>query len=234
MSALILAVDTTGDLGSIALVSEAGVVAEAELGPPGAFADVLFGAIETLLSQAGVAVTEVSAFASASGPGSFTGVRIGLTAVKGLAEATGRPAIAVSNLQALAYFGKKPLRAVVIDARRGEIYGAVYNAALEPVHEEVVMKLDAWLDSLPSGEVEVLTNSHALAEVVRSACHGDTGRHVSEAPHALAVAIGKIALDRWQRGLAQDPVEIDANYVRRSDAELLWKDPWATKGPAAR
>jgi tRNA threonylcarbamoyladenosine biosynthesis protein TsaB len=239
VSALILAVDTTGELGSIALVSEAGVVAEAELGPPGAFADVLFGAIETLLSQAGltgtgVAVTDISAFASASGPGSFTGVRIGLTAVKGLAEATGRPAIAVSNLQALAFFGKKPLRAVVIDARRGEIYGAVYNAALEPVHEEVVMKLDAWLESLPSGEVEVVTNSHALAEVVRSACHADTGRQVSEAPHALAVAIGKIALDRLQRGLAQDPVEIDANYVRRSDAELLWKDPWATKGPAAR
>ena len=53
-----------------------------------------------------------------------------------------------------------------------------------------------------------------------------------EAPGALAAAVGKIALHRFARGLAQDPIEIDANYVRRSDAELLWKDPWMAKGPA--
>ncbi len=234
MSALILAVDTTGDPGSIALISETGVVAEADLGPPGAFADVLFGAIEVLLGRAGVAVTDISAFASASGPGSFTGVRIGLTAVKGLAEATGRPAIAVSNLQALAYFGTRPLRAVMIDARRGEIYGSLYNAALDPIRDEVVMKLDDWLASfseLPPGEVEVITNSQALAEVVRS---GYSGTLVFEAPHGLAVAIGRIALDRFQRGMVQDAIEIDANYVRRSDAELLWKDPSTAKGPEGR
>ena len=233
MSTLILAVDATGDPGSIALISETGVVAEADLGPPGAFADVLFGAIEGLLARAGVAVSDISALASASGPGSFTGVRIGLTAVKGLAEATGRPAIAISNLQALACFGTRPRRAVMIDARRGEIYGGVYDAALEPVREEVVMKLDDWLASfsaLPPGEVQVITNSRALAEVVRSLFPGN----VLEAPGALAVAIGKIALERLQRGLAQDPIEIDANYVRRSDAELLWKDPSAAKRPAAR
>jgi tRNA threonylcarbamoyladenosine biosynthesis protein TsaB len=235
VSTLILAIDTTSDPGSIALISEAGVVAEADLGPPGAFADSLFGAIEGLMAKAGVATTDISAFASASGPGSFTGVRIGLTAAKGLAEATGRPAIAISNLQALACFGVAPLRAVMIDARRGEIYGGVYNDALEPVREEVVMKLDAWLASLSelaaeSGEVQVITNSRTLAELVRPVFRGD----VIEAPGALAVTIGKIALDRVQRGLVQDPVEIDANYVRRSDAELLWKDPWAGKGPVGR
>ena len=80
----------------------------------------------------------MDAFASASGPGSFTGVRVGLTAVKGLAEATGRKVIAVSNLQALAWHGSRPLRAAVLDARRGEVYGGVYDAALQLVQEEVV------------------------------------------------------------------------------------------------
>ena len=235
MSPLILAIDTTGDPGSIALISEAGVVAEADLGPPGAFADSLFGAIEALLAKAGVAIADISAFASASGPGSFTGVRIGLTAAKGLAEATGRPAIAISNLQALACFGKGPLRAVIIDARRGEIYGGVYNAALEPVREEVVMKLDDWLASLSelgseSGELEVITNSRVLADLVSPVFRGD----VIEAPGVLASAIGTMALERVQRGLGLDPVEIAANYVRRSDAELLWKDPRAAKGPVGR
>jgi tRNA threonylcarbamoyladenosine biosynthesis protein TsaB len=231
VSALILAVDTTGDVGSIALISESGVVAETELGPAGAFADVLFGAIESLLARAGIAIGEISAFASASGPGSFTGVRIGLTAVKGLAEATGRPAIAISNLQALAYFGGGPLRAVLIDARRGEIYGAVYSAELESVREEVVMKLDAWLASLPRGDIEFITNSRVLLEIVRGA---KPGHPVWEAPRVVAAAIGRIALERVQKGLVQDPVEIDANYVRRSDAELLWKDPWRKKEPAGR
>ena len=152
VSPLILAIDTTGDPGSIALISETGVVEEAELGSAGRLRGLCFSArSKTLLARAGVAVTEISAFASASGPGSFTGVRIGLTAVKGLAEATGSPAITVSNLQALAYFGTCPMRAVLIDARRGEIYGAVYSAALEPVQQEVVMKFDAWLASLPEG-----------------------------------------------------------------------------------
>ena len=229
MSTLILAVDTTGDPGSIALVSDEGILEEVELASPGGFAHVLFGEIEALLARAGFGVNNVDAFASASGPGSFTGVRIGLTAVKGLAEATGRPAIAVSNLQALASFASGPLRAVVIDARRGEIYGAVYNDALEPVHEEVVMKLDAWLASLPEGELEFVslaatTNAGGFASALPLG-------QVIEAPRALAGAIGKIAVDRYRRGLGQDPAEIDANYVRRSDAELLWKDPNATKGP---
>ena len=61
-----------------------------------------------------------------------------MTAVKGLAEATGRKAIAISNLQALAWYGSRRLRGVVLDARRGEVYGAVYNSALELVQEEIV------------------------------------------------------------------------------------------------
>jgi tRNA threonylcarbamoyladenosine biosynthesis protein TsaB len=200
---------------------------------PDGLAHILFGEIDSLLARANIDVRDIAAFASASGPGSFTGVRIGLTAVKGLAEATGRTVIAISNLQALASFGEGPVRAVAIDARRGEIYGAVYNAELETVHEEVVMKLDAWLVSLPWGEVEgeveflIPANGNLLASAF------PRGRLI-EAPSSLAGAIGKIALGRFRRGLAQDPAEIDANYVRRSDAELLWKDPAAAKGPPVR
>ena len=225
LNAAILAVDTTGERGSIALVYEDGAVQEVQLDSPDGFAHLLFGEIEALLKRAGIGYGDIEAFASASGPGSFTGVRVGLTAVKGLAEATGRPAIAVSNLQALALFGGTHLRATVIDARRGEIYGAVYNDKLGVVQEEVVMKLDAWLAQLPEGETEFVTLAKSpggqAAESIAKALPGP----VIEAPAALAGAIGRIAWDRLRRGLAQDPAEIDANYVRRSDAELLWKDP---------
>ncbi len=202
---MILAIDTTSESASIALVNDAKVIEEKILATPDGYAHILFTEIESLLNRHNLTIQKIEAFASASGPGSFTGVRVGLTAAKGLAEATGRKVIAVSNLQALASFGTSALRAVLIDARRGEIFGAVYNAALNPVREEVVMNQEAWLATLPPGDIE-------LIDARRSP------------PPPLAGAIGKIASARLAAGLADDPATIDANYVRRSDAELLWRD----------
>jgi hypothetical protein len=103
-----------------------------------------------------------------------------------------------------------------LDARRGEIYGGVYNAALQLVQEEVVSKLPVWLASLPQGELEIVTQGCRLGEVPLP---------VVEAPKALAGSIARIAFNRLLSGeVVLDPAELDANYVRRSDAELLWKD----------
>jgi len=150
-------------------------------------------------------------------------VRVGLAAAKGLAEGHVKPVVAVSNLAAVAWFGTAALRAVVVDARRGEIYGAVYNAALEPVSPEVVTRFPDWLRSLPDGELEFLSPDFAP---FRAALAGTRFEHMPlrEVPRALAGAIGLIAATRLRKGLAQDPALIDANYVRRSDAERFWQD----------
>jgi tRNA threonylcarbamoyladenosine biosynthesis protein TsaB len=210
----LLALDTTSDFGSIALMNGKTVVEEVAIHSPDGFAHVLFQEIEGMLARQKMKITDVEVFASASGPGSFTGVRIGLTAVKGLAQATGKKVVAVSNLAALAWFGTRPLRAPVIDARRGEVYGAVYDSGLRTVCEEVVTKLLHWQESLPSGDLEIITQGLDLV----------TDRPVVKAPRELSRAIGSIAADRFLAGLAKTPEEIDANYVRRSDAELFWRD----------
>jgi tRNA threonylcarbamoyladenosine biosynthesis protein TsaB len=196
----ILAFDTTSERGSIAITDGEQVLEELALRSGDGFAHVLFGEVENLLARHHVRLADIDCFASASGPGTFTGVRVGLTAVKGLAEATSRKVVAVSNLKAMAWFGTRELRGPILDARRGEIYGAVYSATLDLVQDEVVMKNDAWLASLPPG-VEILSERHLLAG-----------------------AIGAIAARDFAAGRALDPVEMDANYVRRSDAEQLWKD----------
>ena len=213
MSFRLLSVDATGEWGSIALVNERGVIEEVPIHAPEGFAHVLFGEIERLLGRHQLTFESLDGFASASGPGSFTGVRVGLTTVMGLAEATGRKAVAVSNLRALASFGTRALRATVIDARRGEVYGGVFDALLRPVCGEVVSPLGAWLESLPKGDLEIITQGLAIP----------TEKPLLEAPRALAGAIGRIALEAFESGEASDPGAIDANYVRRSDAELLWK-----------
>jgi tRNA threonylcarbamoyladenosine biosynthesis protein TsaB len=165
-----------------------------------------------------VGPAEIRCFAAAAGPGSFTGVRVGLAAIKGLAEAADRPAVAVSNLQALAVFGSRPLRATLLDARRGEIYGAVYDAHLRAISPEVVTALPRWIATLPAGDLEFISTDlgpfrYALPDAP-----------VVTSPRALAGAVARIAWDLWQTGEAQDPAAVDANYVRRSDAELFWKE----------
>lgn len=213
----ILALDTTSEFGSLALRVDGQTVAAKSIHSPEGFAHLIFGAIDDLLCGAGFRLKDVDCFAAADGPGSFTGVRVGLSAAKGLAEATGKRAAGVSNLRALASFGNLPLRAVMLDARRGEFYTAVYGADLDLIVPEAVVKLPAWLDSLAGGEYEFIADRK-----LRAALEGTRFRDMpfTEAPFDLAPAIAYCA----EKSAWADPAALDANYVRRSDAELFWKE----------
>ncbi|MCC7154604.1 MAG: tRNA (adenosine(37)-N6)-threonylcarbamoyltransferase complex dimerization subunit type 1 TsaB [Bryobacterales bacterium] len=210
MSRRILALDTTAEFGSLALIEDTHIVEETLLHSPDGFGHVLFPQIEALLKRQGWGYGTISGFAAASGPGSFTGVRVGLTAAKGLAEACGVKAAAVSNLKALAWFGDGNERAPLLDARRGEVYAALYDAALKPVHPETVGPLNAWLAALPRGAQIISPELERFGAALN-------GHAVRQAPRAIAGAVGLLAELR-------DPAALDANYVRRSDAELFWKD----------
>jgi len=220
---LILAIDTTHEFGSIALLNGASTIEEIMLHSPDGFGHILFEHLSRLLERHGVWVDEILCFAAAAGPGSFTGVRVGLACVKGLAEAGGRKVVAVSNLEALARFGSRELRAVVLDARRGEIYGAVYDSAGQVVVEPVVMGFPAWIETLPAGDIEFISSDFTPFNAAFEATRFLNSK-MTIAPRALAAAIGAIAHERFCAGLAQDPAQIDADYIRRSDAELFWKE----------
>lgn len=160
---------------------------------PGGFSGVLFAEIDRILKLRGLRIEQVDCFATAVGPGTFTGVRVGMTCAMGLAEATDKKVCAVSNLEALAEFGTGPLRAVTIDARRGDIYAAVYGADGGVIVPERVLTPDEFRASLPAGDIEWVTY---------------------EGP--LAGAIAQVA----RRKPWSDPAAIEANYLRRTDAEL--------------
>ncbi|MEI9815218.1 MAG: tRNA (adenosine(37)-N6)-threonylcarbamoyltransferase complex dimerization subunit type 1 TsaB [Acidobacteriota bacterium] len=198
--AYILALDTTGEQGSLALVEDGRLIEEVTLSAPEGYAQMMFGEIDALVTRHGITLKDVDCFATAAGPGTFTGVRVGLTAVKGFADAADRPAVAVSNLQAVAWFGTGDLRAAYVDARRGQVYCAVYDAAGVLIEPEQVATYTEWAAGLPAGAVEV-TQTQPLARAI-----ADIGWH------------------RFSEGAAKDPSEIDANYVRRSDAEMMWHD----------
>jgi tRNA threonylcarbamoyladenosine biosynthesis protein TsaB len=219
----ILALDTTSEFGSLAIRANGQTVAEAGLHSREGFAHLIFPAIEKLLSDVSVSLDQIDCFAAASGPGSFTGVRVGLSAVKGLAEAMGKPAVGVSNLRAMSSFGNLAHRTVVLDARRGEVFAAIYDTQLEIVVPEAVLKFSTWLETLALPLYEFIWMS---ATPFRSALEGTRFAEMPfvEVPRNLAPAVARCAELDGQNGNWVDPAALDANYVRRSDAELFWKD----------
>ena len=212
---MILAIDTGGGAhASLAVLDRAGQLTETHLYAPDGHSSQLFPELAALLARAGVGLAEIECFAAASGPGSFTGVRVALAAAKGLAATLNRPMVAVSTLRALAWFGSAPLRAVIADGRRGDVFGAVYGAALEPVLPECVTRLDAFLAAL-AAEAERITVGDAVAVPAPV---------LTVPPQHLSRAVAHLAHAEFLAGRAVDPATVDANYIRSSDAELRWTD----------
>ncbi|MBV8708696.1 MAG: tRNA (adenosine(37)-N6)-threonylcarbamoyltransferase complex dimerization subunit type 1 TsaB [Acidobacteriaceae bacterium] len=219
----ILAFDFTSEHGSLAVRRHGETLIEQGLHSTDGFSHLVFLAIDELLRQTGIRLGEIDCFASASGPGAFTGVRVGLSAVKGLAEALSKKAIGVSNLRAVASFGNLPSRAVVLDARRGDVFTAVYDASLNPIIPEAVGKLDAFLRNLPGRPDQFLTPG---VDWLRAALETTPLAYIPviEVSRGLASAVAQCAERDLHRGVTGNPAALDANYVRRSDAELFWKD----------
>ncbi len=206
---MILAIDTSHDFGSLALLANGELLEETPLVSADGFAHILFQSIEALLARHGVALPHIDAFACAQGPGSFTGLRVALTAVKGLAEARNKPAFGVSNLQALASSGRTPVRAPFYDARRGDVYAAF------PDGTEHVLNYPDFLSLIPP-HAELISFDFSAFPAQE---HPRT-----LAPRCLAAAVARLAQERFSLGERPDPALLDANYVRRSDAELHWRE----------
>jgi tRNA threonylcarbamoyladenosine biosynthesis protein TsaB len=228
---LVLAIDTSSQVGSVAALRDTELLGVVSSDSEETHSTRLFRELKTLLKAHHLDMPAFDLYAVAAGPGSFTGVRVGLTAVKGWAEVYGKPVVAVSALEAVAAQAPDfvPLVASVIDARRGQIYAGVYESACGERRrrgEDVVMPPGECFDYLRSqvgGEPVVFATPSSewfgklLAE---SPFHGAKIEAVSA---VLAPAIGRIGLERARRGEAVEAASLDAHYVRRSDAELLWK-----------
>ena len=208
---LTLAVDTAAEIGSIALVDGDRVLEVARLTAPEGFGQTLFGELEALLARQRVRLPDIELYAAASGPGSFTGVRIGLAAVKGLAEVAGKAAVGISNLAALAEFGSADFRAPVMDARRGEVFAAVFDREGRQIIAESVLPFAAFVELVGARPVEFISAGF------------DLPRPATAATPELAPMIARLAIAHRLAGNSCDPASIEANYVRRSDAEISWK-----------
>lgn len=220
---MILALETATLATSVALLRGEALVAEWTHVDARPHSERLLPAIDALLARAGVALGAVEAFAVSAGPGSFTGLRIGIATVKGLAFGGDRPVAAVPTLAALALGaadGRSPV-AALLDARRGEVYAALYAPDGAPLAPEAVLTPEALAERLPPGTRLVAGEGSGEAAAAVAARLGEKA-HVLPAPHgvARAYAVGVLGARALARGEGVPAARLVPRYVRRAEAEV--------------
>jgi tRNA threonylcarbamoyladenosine biosynthesis protein TsaB len=232
---LVLAIDTCDANGSVAVLRD-GLVGGTTTHPADAdYSSWLLPTVDVLLAAADARLRDVELFAVATGPGSFTGVRIGLTTVKAWSEVFGRPIAAMSRLEVLAAQARShaPFVATFIDALRGQVFGALYKRNgpdLVLCTDEAVIGTSDFigqvLEEAGSSQVEwVSTDSFVMGQQDGWQERAAQGERILEVAPMLAPLIGELGVQKASKGELQDAVSLDANYVRRSYVECLSKPP---------
>lgn len=232
---LTLSIDTSETRGSIALLRSGEALSLKQHEDSSDYSEWLLRAVDEALAKAYTRMEDLGLLAVSTGPGSFTGLRVGLTTVKAWAEVYGKPVVGVSRLEAIARLlppdSNVSFVASCYDAQRGQLFGALYHCGFEGLalieDEQVTAPQEflAWVNEQADSkrvewislDAELITS---LAGWSERASLGDT---ILLADPQLAVAIGRLAEGRAQQGQFSDPLQLDANYVRRSDAEIFWK-----------
>ena len=237
---IVLAIDTCESRGSIAILKDSATLHAVPHAVSEEYSSWLLPAVDSALELTEITLGEVDLFAAASGPGSFTGVRIGLTTVKAWSEVFGKPIVAVSRLEAVGAQSPSTAHylASFIDAQRDQIFGALYHraeGALALVQEEMVASPEVfaeWVDERASGDevAWISTDPDSLAKYPAWRPRAARGDKIQCVPCALAPVIGKIAFQRALNGNVLDALSVDANYVRRSYVEVFQKGPARVTG----
>ena len=217
----LLSVETATETASLALWREGAVACERCVEPGRPTAEALLPALDALLREAGLDLAAVGGFAVSVGPGSFTGLRIGIATVKGLAFGTGRRVAPVSTLAALAGQapGEAPV-AAVLDARRGELYAAGFeNGAPAAWLPETVLPVSELAQRLPAGCRVVGEGLAVCADALRAA-RGAELALLETPPDTAAGQVARIGAAQWSRGEAVAAEALLPRYVRRAEAEV--------------
>jgi tRNA threonylcarbamoyladenosine biosynthesis protein TsaB len=221
---LLLAVETATRVMSVALLDGERVVAEISSDEARVHSERLLPAIDRLLELANTPLDAVGAFAVSIGPGSFTGLRIGLATVKAFAFDEARPVVAVPTLAALcaAAAGAAGPVAALLDARRGEVYAAAVAAPGEPetvVLPDSVFTPEALAERLPRGTLVVVGEDTEPAFARLAALRPDLRRLPAGEGAARAARVGWIGRRLLAAGAAKPAAELAPRYVRRAEAE---------------
>ena len=228
----ILAIDTSTMLGGIAIMDESLLIAESRLNVKSTHSERLMTEIEHCLKQSGIKISDIDVFAVATGPGSFTGLRIGLSTVKGFSYATGKQIVSVPTLEALAWnfpYSKYPV-CTMLDARKKEVYAALFKwegENLIRLTNETSAKPEEFArDALRvthddkfifAGEGAVLYRDKIIEAMGEKAIFAPPEKTV---PSPANVAV--LGFKKAKAGEFSEPISLIPMYIRKSEAEVKW------------
>ena len=219
----VLAVDTSGMTASVALAEDEKTIAQFSMNHKRTHSEQLLPMIDHMLKTALWDMAEIDLFAVAKGPGSFTGLRIGITTVKALAHANGKPVVPVSTLDGLAensFTQGMPIRVCpILDARRSQVYCAVYERG-EKIWDDCAVSLEQLLEFLDGGKTLFLGDG---VDVYREAIQKAMGENALFQPEQFryqnAASLAKAGLKAFRNGASQPYYQVEPSYLRVSQAE---------------
>lgn len=221
----ILAVDTTTFSGSVALLKKNRLLSEYNVDSSTTYSEQLLPAIHFLLESRGLKIQDIDAFALAVGPGSFTGIRIGLSIVKSFAYASGKPIAPVSTLKALALkLRNKQHRLIcsLVDAKKGEVYAALFESRAGKLHEVLSQGAyhpDSIFSRLPSHRIiSFIGNGAGIYRQKIFDYLKDKARFPSRSLF-IAYEVGLVGYDLLRENKGMNSADIEPLYFRKSQAE---------------
>jgi tRNA threonylcarbamoyladenosine biosynthesis protein TsaB len=221
-----LAIECATQTVGIAFLDQKKILAELYLDTGGGHAEVLLPALAKLLLLTGLTTERIDLLVCTTGPGSFTGVRIGVSTIKGLALATGKPIVGVSTLEALAMnvFPSRKLICPLLDARKNQVYAGLYRVGPDGYPEAVapdrLTDIESLVKTLVAEEVDFVGEAAVLyqQQIFEGRARG-SALQTCRCCRLNASAVGLIGLHRYQHGRIEDPLTFSPRYLRLSEAE---------------
>jgi tRNA threonylcarbamoyladenosine biosynthesis protein TsaB len=221
----VLAIESATLFGGVALVSDQEVIAEHNLNVRVTLSERLMPAIQSLLSEARVSLNMLDGIAVSIGPGSFTGLRIGLSTAKGLCFANGFPLVAVPTLEATAAripYARFPV-CPMLDARKKEVYAGLYDLSegtVHPIRSPRAIALENMLAELEGPTIFAGDGAGIFRERI-SETLGEQAHFVApDVAHPSAAAVGRLGLSNLAAGKISDVFTTEPTYLRKSEAEI--------------
>lgn len=227
---MILGIDTSSIVSTIALLTENKLIAEYTVNSKKNHSEKMMQVLDTVLKESFVNLEDIAAIAVAKGPGSFTGIRIGMATAQGIAHALKKPMIGINSLDGLAYnfMGEKRLICPVVNAQRGDVYTSLYRwegEQLKQIEDYKIINAQVLIKELENfGETIMLGDG---VPVIKKVC-GDFSKIVFAHPNfsmPRASSIAAAGLYYWRReGRLESCFDIEPFYIRKSNAEEKWEE----------
>jgi tRNA threonylcarbamoyladenosine biosynthesis protein TsaB len=225
----ILAIETATLMGGVAITSDEGIIGEVRVSVRTTHSEQLMTIIDRVLKSSQTSLMEMDAFAVSIGPGSFTGLRIGVSTVKGFSMITTRPVLPISTLEGLSFslpFSTHPI-CPILDAKKGEVYTALFHFngtnQMERLWEDQVMSPSELSRKITQPTLLLGNGLQIYGKQLKEAL-GDKAIFSPKrlwAPSALSIA--ELARQMWREGTRVPSDAVKPNYVRRSEAEVKWE-----------